>query len=103
MNCPHCNTPIDEHRADGCLDAWIAETVFGGRLELSKPWEAWDDPPRDRLVVTLLNGGRLYGSFRDWSPSSNITDAWEVILHFTPYGSFSFSLQRWHTDSGNWH
>ncbi|KKK66418.1 hypothetical protein LCGC14_2964270, partial [marine sediment metagenome] len=29
MNCPHCETLIDEHKATRCLDAWIAEYVMG--------------------------------------------------------------------------
>ena len=23
-NCPHCETPLDEHEANRCLDAWVA-------------------------------------------------------------------------------
>lgn len=30
MNCPYCNTHIDEHPASRCLDAWVAETVMDG-------------------------------------------------------------------------
>ena len=29
MNCPHCDTPIDEHEASRCLDAWVDFVVFG--------------------------------------------------------------------------
>jgi len=29
MNCPYCKTPIDEHEASRCLDAWFLETVMG--------------------------------------------------------------------------
>lgn len=29
MNCPTCGLDIDEHPADRCLDAWVAEAVFG--------------------------------------------------------------------------
>ena len=32
MNCPHCNTHIDEHPASRCLDAWVAKSVM--RLEV---------------------------------------------------------------------
>ena len=29
MKCPHCKTEIDEHDANRCLDAWVAEGVMG--------------------------------------------------------------------------
>ena len=29
LKCPHCGTPIDEHEATRCLDAWIAQSVLG--------------------------------------------------------------------------
>lgn len=28
MNCPHCNTHIDEHEASLCLNAWVGEVVM---------------------------------------------------------------------------
>ena len=27
MNCPHCNTHIDEHPANACLNDWVAEAM----------------------------------------------------------------------------
>lgn len=44
MNCPHCKTPIDEHKANPCLDAWVAIAVFGKTLEWKEGGEpiAWD-------------------------------------------------------------
>lgn len=42
MNCPHCKTHIDEHQADRCLDAWIAQDVldwFESQLEpVTEQW-----------------------------------------------------------------
>jgi len=29
MNCPHCQIAVDEHPANRCLDAWVAEKVMG--------------------------------------------------------------------------
>ena len=28
MNCPRCETEIDEHEANRCLDGWVAEAVM---------------------------------------------------------------------------
>lgn len=37
MNCLVCGVSIDKHPANGCLDAWIAEKVMGGK------WVRWHD------------------------------------------------------------
>ncbi len=29
MRCPHCETDVDEHPANRCLDAWVAEAAMG--------------------------------------------------------------------------
>ena len=29
MNCPRCQTDIDQHPSGPCLDAWVAEVVMG--------------------------------------------------------------------------
>ncbi|KKK65183.1 hypothetical protein LCGC14_2976710, partial [marine sediment metagenome] len=28
MKCPHCQIEVDEHEANRCLDAWVAEVVM---------------------------------------------------------------------------
>lgn len=41
MNCPHCETHIDEHEATRCLDAWIAEVVMG-HSDIRKQEDSWE-------------------------------------------------------------
>lgn len=42
MKCPHCETHIDEHKANRCLDAWIAEKVMGLQVAKSLVWQDGD-------------------------------------------------------------
>lgn len=37
MNCPTCGLDIDEHPANRCLDAWVAEEVMGLNV-VSRDW-----------------------------------------------------------------
>ncbi len=32
-NCPHCETPLDEHEANRCMDAWVETLRTGKRCE----------------------------------------------------------------------
>ena len=97
MNCPHCNTPIDEHQVSSCLDTWVAESVLG-LTELDTSMQETSLLPSGDYLISVGESRPAYEQY-----SSDIAAAWKILLHFTPYGSFSFSLQRWHTDNGNWH
>ena len=61
MNCPHCDTSVDEHSSGRCLDAWVAEAVMGN------PVFVMNNP----LGVFYGNVG---GKF-----STDIAAAWEVV------------------------
>ncbi len=61
MKCPHCDTPIDEHEASRCLDAWVDFVVFGAE-------------PR------IMSNGQIVG--RKFF-STDIAAAWEVVSDFT--------------------
>ena len=37
MNCPFCNTPVDEHPANRCMDKWVA--VLVGWTPPQKTWQ----------------------------------------------------------------
>ena len=60
MKCPHCDTPIDEHKASRCLDAWVDFVVFGAE-------------PR------IMSNGQIVG--RKFF-STDIAVAWEVVELF---------------------
>src|SRR3970040_2978986 len=149
MNCPTGNTPIDEHQATLCVDAWVSEAVMGISLLADTPEKiamavfdasvgsdgrghadfTWNgtryrqlDLIRSDLGITNYEYGwsfwtrrsgelwqsDLEGHVDKWRAlsrpySTEIAAVWEILLHFTPYGSFSFFLHRWYTDNGNWH
>ncbi|KKN10885.1 hypothetical protein LCGC14_1031990 [marine sediment metagenome] len=69
MKCPHCETEIDEHEANRCLDTWVAEAVM-----------EW------RIVGGIMEDGRGRGvELSDGNPafpsrySTDIAAAWEVV------------------------
>lgn len=84
MNCPHCNTHIDEHPASRCLDAWVAEAVMGWQpithfhgSPIADGWTGfWDGewfrwtecPESDEPDASEL-----------WLPSIDIAAAWQVV------------------------
>ncbi len=79
MNCPHCNTHIDEHGVSRCLNAWIAEAIMGGVetmnfQEKSECYWRFDTPEGKSMLV---NSKVFQGSIL-WSPCTKIADAWEV-------------------------
>lgn len=43
MNCPKCSCDIDEHPANRCLDAWVAEEVMGLNI-VSHNWRCGQMP-----------------------------------------------------------
>jgi len=69
MNCPQCNTPIDEHQATQCLDAWVAETA----LKKSIAWPAHNEHP-------AIPGLELWNEQPRYS--SDIAAAWQVVEGF---------------------
>ena len=44
MECPHCNTQVDEHDATGCMDAWVHESIFGWTADY-----VWLDPSKNTV------------------------------------------------------
>ena len=86
MNCPVCNTDIDNHPANRCLDAWVAEKVMGWDLDkvareefisyrrhntgigMTGQEEYNEKQSRDRMLMLTIP---YY--------STDITAAWKVI------------------------
>ncbi len=70
MKCPHCDTQIDEHEADKCMDAWVAEAVMG--------WIEDKENPGLYNKITYDNSGMV-----QWNKlppySTSIADAWQVV------------------------
>jgi len=81
MNCPRCETEIDEHEANRCLDAWVAEAVMG--------WHKFEKMGSSYRGVRMCKTcGRLELDNEHWnadSPnySSDIADAWKVAGKMT--------------------
>lgn len=74
MNCPHCQTEIDEHEAGRCLRGWVAESVMGWRVENGEdglPAHAF--PSKDEHVYLLPDLGP------QWYPDHDIAAAWEMV------------------------
>lgn len=63
MNCPECNIHIDNHSASRCLDAWVAKLMPATKY-------------LERLYLGWLKSKRV----KDWHPSIEISDAWEVVI-----------------------
>ena len=77
MNCPHCETLIDEHKATRCLDAWVAEYVMG--------WK-----PYKIISVNVLHppNGQAYN------------DEHPVLYKpFDPESEYDFDSERFYDDS----
>ncbi len=52
--CPHCETRVDEHPANLCLNQWVAVEVMDGRLEnysatIAAAWEVVEKLIADNL------------------------------------------------------
>ena len=62
MNCPKCNTPVDEHKANRCLDEWVATVVLNDPRPL----------PGDAGILVPYNA-------RLKEHSSEIRAAWMVV------------------------
>ena len=99
MNCPHCNTRIDEHEANRCLDAWVAEAVMGWKIrnnpDIPSIVEYWDG--------TLLTGLK-YEYWRE-PPyfSDDIAAAWEVVGRLYGRNGGYFMLERFDSElGGDW-
>lgn len=60
------------------LDRRVAEGIMGGTYRDSSRWERWDEPPSVRKVVQL-DDNILYSNTGDWSPSTDIAAAWQVL------------------------
>ncbi len=80
MNCPYCNTHIDEHDVAPCLDAWLAEVVMGGTetmnfQEKSECYWRFESPEGKSTLVD----SKIFRGSVTWSPSKRIKDAWEVV------------------------
>ncbi len=71
MNCPRCNLSVDEHPANRCMDAWVAEAVMGYRLIDG----IWYYPPY-RHGMMADDVGPV------WRYSTSIADAWVVVEKF---------------------
>ncbi len=69
MNCPHCETEIDEHEANRCLDAWVAEAVMG--WERSRHLGNWIFEGMDDARYVMQQHLPLF--------STSIAAAWEVV------------------------
>jgi len=61
--CPHCDTPIDEHPANRCLDAWVAEAVMGLTYVFF-----------DVELLERASQGRMAAYY-----STDIAAAWQII------------------------
>lgn len=75
MNCPHCGTHIDEHPASRCLDAWVADDIFGGSANPDNVlWYWWDSSDDEGKRVVL--GVHLFAGPKF---STDIAAAWQVL------------------------
>lgn len=54
--------------SDSELNAFVAEKVMGWRYRMSKAWEAWDEPPAERLVADTNDG------VREFNPATDLND-----------------------------
>ncbi len=107
MKCPHCDTPIDEHEANRCLDAWVAETMMGYKKRVfagQSTDSLWDD---ERIFDVMESAG-LTHTINDKAVhvpqySALIVAAWEVVLDYTGRqyrvwleGEDGFDWSRWY-------
>jgi len=100
MNCQHCNTHIDEHPANACLNEWIAVDIMGEE----KPDIVHE---RFHLRVIYSDGGNWYcGQEYDkndvciWYAkdfSGYISAAWEVIEHLREETTLRWTNGWWCT------
>lgn len=77
MNCPHCDTPIDEHAATRCLDWWVETVCFPERIESN-----W------------------HGQYANWDRmkyyGTDIAAAWDVMKKLAELGDVM--LEWWRDD-----
>jgi len=75
MNCPHCNTHIDEHEASPCFDAWVAEAVMGWTVEVDESLGAYWYKNNSLFSADI---DQYPHNTSSWCPSRHIAAAWEV-------------------------
>lgn len=54
--CPRCETDVDEHAANLCLNLWLADVVMDGRLEnycatIAAAWEVVETVNEDNAMM----------------------------------------------------
>lgn len=95
--CPRCGLDVDEHLANRCMDAWVAEAVMGWeKCCISTLPEKLD---YTHWKTDTLDGMWYVQASLDWSPSTQIADAWLVVEKLAPLGQLLLDG----TLSGDWH
>ncbi len=72
---------MSEYKAGPEFNALIAEKVMGWKI--GEGWQPWPGGCLERIWVD--NRGRKQYSYCDWSPSTNITYAWRVLVKMKNY------------------
>ena len=94
LNCPHCNTHIDEHPASRCLDAWVAEAVMG-LVQCQAKFH--DENPQCYATKDAPEYGSILKEY-----STDIAAAWEVVEKLRIRQSpIELHGDEWH-DGGDW-
>jgi hypothetical protein len=79
MECPYCNTTLEEHEATECFDAWVVEAVLGWeRIEFENRPEKYLYlvGPYLRTVSETPMGAQC-------SPSTDLVDAYPVWVQLS--------------------
>jgi hypothetical protein len=97
MKCPHCDTPIDDHAATRCLDAWVAEVIMGQSLHVHEPSKYGMFCEHCHANKSYVEFGTKWGrSIPPEHYSTDISAAWEVMDKEHPCGWFDgFALARY--------
>lgn len=117
MNCPTCGLSVDEHPANRCLDAWVAEVVFERQVKYVPPEElppaakvdgvpilrkhgVWllddCDPEQDGVTVSLWDVPASHVSHC----SAEIAAAWVIVSRMSGNSEFTYALLRQYPEYG---
>lgn len=101
LKCPHCGVELDSHEEGDCLDAWMAQDLFGyvirrgadfGRPPYAHALLYTGVVPGEAPEKEIPGDGATYYRFRDAQPySTTPAGMWAVVEEMQRRG-FDFSL-----------
>jgi len=79
VKCPRCNTPVEEHPANLCLNLWLADEVMDSRLEnycatIGAAWEVVEQLKADGIGLIIWTFSDIVQAYRGKKDGDYLAD-----------------------------